>query len=330
MRNLTTIFCFLFISFSAIAQQDAHYTQFMYNKLLLNPAFSGARQVNSISALYRTQWIGFDGHPQSYLLSYDGIVAKEALGYGIVLHSQTDGIINQKIANISLSYNILHVTDETTLRIGLSGALRQYTFDLQNPNIYIKDRLDPSLQQSDAKLVNANVGAGIYFDNKEYYIGVSIPNLMKNPVFVNANTAASNISGVETPHIYVMAGGFFKLFNNDDLHLKPSLMFKQADDSPYSLDLNVSVAFQKTFTAGVSYRTGGKYKGDPLSGSDSFDLLAFLQANSQLGVGVAYDFTLSQLAQYSQGSIEAVLRYDFVPSGLSSQKKVMHNPRYFF
>jgi type IX secretion system PorP/SprF family membrane protein len=307
-------------------QQEAHYTQFMYNKILLNPGFAGARRTPSVSALYRNQWIGYGGHPTSYLVSFDAALGKNRLGTGLVLHRQTEGVITRSAANLALSYDIIN-TKETTLRVGLSGTIREFRFDLLNPDVYIKDRTDQSLNVNNPKIVNANVGAGIYFDNKTYYIGLSLPNLMKNPISLGNNTGA-NLLATEKRHIYVMAGGFFKLFDNNDLHLKPAIMYKYVPNAPFSLDANLSVMFQKKIMVGGSYRFGGKFQiGDTKSGGgDSIDLLAFMQATDQLGIGLSYDFTLSQLAKYTNGSIELVARYDFAPS----TTKHLRNPRYFF
>ena len=129
-----------------------------------------------------------------------------------------------------------------------------------------------------------------------------------------------------------MTGGLFKV--NTDIELKPSVMFKYVKNAPFSLDLNLSAVLKRKFTAGVSYRYGQ-------SGGvgDSVDLLAFFQATDKLGIGAAYDFTVLGLRQYTTGTFEALIRYDFSPSlknqVLNKSKGDIHpkrlsNPRYFF
>ncbi len=306
-------------------QQEAHYTQFMYNKMLLNPGFAGARRVSSISALYRNQWTDYNGHPQSYLASFDANLGKSRLGTGAVVHRQMDGVVQRSAANLSLSYDILRSND-ATLRVGMSGTARQFRYDLNANEVHIKDRIDPNLDKQNDRFTNANIGAGIYFDNKTYYFGVSVPNLMKNSISLR-NTAGTEEGGTEKRHLYIMAGGFFELFNNSDFHLKPSIMYKYVPNAPYSFDANLSLMVMKTFMGGVSYRSGGGAKSDIRNGiGDSVDLLAFVQATDQLGIGVAYDFTLSQISKYTKGSFELVTRYDLVPN----KTRVLHNPRVFF
>jgi type IX secretion system PorP/SprF family membrane protein len=319
-------FAIIFSSIAMYGQQEAQYTQFMYNKMLVNPGFSGARRAPSVSALYRNQWMDYNGHPLSYLASFDAPLGKSRLGAGMVLQRQSEGIMTRSMANLALSYAIIQ-TEETTLRFGLSGTARSFRFSLEDPEVYIKDSKDPLVNPDNPNTINANIGAGVYFDNRNYYFGVSVPNLMKKPISLKNNLGATYL-GTEKQHVYVMAGGFFDLFGNPDLSLKPSVMYKYVPNAPFSMDANLSVMFNRTFMIGGSYRFGGKYGLGDLrtGGGDSADLLAFVQATDQLGVGLAYDFTLSQLASHAKGSFELVTRYDFVPT----KTRILHNPRIFF
>ena len=160
---------------------------------------------------------------------------------------------------------------------------------------------------------------------------MSVPNLNKNLISIGVNPNAQT-PAEEQRHAYLMTGGLFKV--NTDIELKPSVMFKYVKNAPFSLDLNLSAVLKRKFTAGVSYRYGQ-------SGGvgDSVDLLAFFQATDKLGIGAAYDFTVLGLRQYTTGTFEALIRYDFSPSlknqVLNKSKGDIHpkrlsNPRYFF
>lgn len=312
------------------AQQEAHYTQYMYNKNYINAGYAGARRVHSVYALYRNQWMGFNGNPHSYLLSYDGPVGKK-LGAGLQLANQELGVTKNQFGNLMMSYAILQ-TENATVRMGINGTLRRYAFNIAgNTNIYIQDPQDASLKMSDQTPKNYfNVGTGVYVDYKNFYVGVSAPNLNKNLISIGVNTAAQ-IPAEEQRHLYLMTGGLFKI--KQGLELKPSLMFKYVKNAPFSADLNLSAVVNRKFTGGVSYRYGQ-------SGSfgDSVDLLAFFQATNKLGIGAAYDFTVSGLQKHTNGTIEALIRYDFSPSlkdqVLNKSKEVdprrLSNPRYFF
>jgi type IX secretion system PorP/SprF family membrane protein len=309
------------------AQQEAHYTQFMYNKALQNPAFVGARRVNSLTALYRNQWIGFKGHPDSYLLSFDGPVLSERTGLGVILAKQELGITQNLFGQLAISYGILQVND-MSLRIGINTAVRSYKFDLNNPDVYIKDRQDASLKIGLADTKNQmyfNLGTGLYFDYKNFYFGVSIPNLNKNLINLGQNPLV-NYPAQEQRHIYAMTGGLLKL--TEGIEFKPAIMFKFVKNAPFSLDANMNLLFNRKFGVGASFRYGQ-------TGGDSADLLTFFQATDRVSLGLAYDITLSGLKSYNSGSIEALVRYDFAPSQSKAGKNKqdrnrLSNPRYFF
>ena len=311
------------------AQQEAHYTQYMYNKNYINAGYAGARRVHSVYALYRNQWMGFNGNPHSYLVSYDGPIGKK-LGVGVQLANQELGITKDQFANLMLSYAILQ-TEDMTVRVGISGTMRRYAFNLTNPNIYIQDPTDLSLKMSDQTPKNYfNVGSGVYFDYKNIYVGLSVPNLNKNLISIGVNPAAQT-PAEEQRHVYLMTGGLFKI--KEGIELKPSIMFKYVKNAPFSADLNLSAVFKRKFTGGVSYRYGQSG-----GAGDSVDFLAFFQATDKLGIGAAYDFTVSGLQKHTNGTIEALIRYDFSPNlkeqVLNKSKDIdprrLSNPRYFF
>ena len=317
MRKILTVVVAALLCATAVkAQQEAHYTQFMYNNMLNNPGFAGARRIPSVSVLYRNQWIGFEGNPQSYLLSFDAPIGNKRLGTGIVLANQSEGITRRQFGNAVLSYALLS-TKEMTFRIGINASIRQYRFNLQDPNVYIRERQDASLTQDNPTITNANVGVGVYFDTEKFYFGISVPNINTNPIILGANIN-SDIVGREQRHLYFMAGGLIPM-GSEDLQLKPSLMYKYTSDAPFSMDANLSVMVQKRFTGGISYRIGQANKF-----GESIDLLTFVQASDHLGVGIAYDYTLSQIKDHSKGTVEAVLRYDF------GRTNSLKNPRFFF
>ena len=316
MRKILTVVALLMCSILTKAQQEAHYTQFMYNNMLNNPGFAGSRRVTSLSATYRNQWMGYEGNPKSYLLSFDAPINSGRLGTGVILANQSEGVTRRQFGNLVFSYAAVK-TEKATFRIGLNMSVRQYQFNLQDPNVYIQERQDASLTQDNPKLTNANVGVGMYFDTENFYAGISVPNLNKNAIVIGANPA-TELLGREYRHVYVIAGGLFPL-GSENLVFKPSVMYKYVANAPFSIDANASVMVQKRFTAGVSYRIG-----ESSSFGDSVDFLGFVQANDKLGIGFSYDHTLSEIKNYSNGTIEIVMRYDF---GRSNSLK---NPRFFF
>jgi type IX secretion system PorP/SprF family membrane protein len=320
MGRILSISMLLVLSiYTAKAQQEAHYTQFMYSNMLNNAGFTGSRGVTTLTALYRNQWMGFEGSPRSYMVSLDMPFKSKRLGTGVVLYNQTEGIINRTVGNFSSSYDIINTKDKS-LRLGLNIGLRQYRFDFENPDLFVMERRDPSINYDKPSLTNMNVGAGLYFDSKNFYFGLSSPNLNKNVITLRSDSITQQFSGIERRHFYTMGGGLIPL--GSKLMLKPAFMFKYVQDAPWSVDANVSLMYNKRISGGVALRFGaasGSAKGE------SVDFLGFFQATDNLGIGVAYDVSLTQLRNYSSGSMEAILRYDF---GVDTRK--LHNPRIFF
>jgi type IX secretion system PorP/SprF family membrane protein len=317
-KNIYTIILSMLSILTLNAQQEHQYTQFMYNKLVFNPAFAGAREVSSLSAIYRRQWIGFEGAPTSQLIGFDAPLMKNRLGFGLNIHRFQVGINENYAANMSYSYSIIR-TDALNLKLGIGGSFRHNKFDFSDPNFYIKQGNDPAvLAQNEQVNMNGNIGGGLYFTYKEFYVGVSAPNLYKNKI----GNGAASITAENKPHYYAMAGGVFPMSSTIDF--RPAMLFKLAQNAPFSGDANVSFMFNKKFTIGASYRFGQS------SMADSFDFLLFLQASQKFGIGLAYDYNVSRLNDFNKGSFEALLRYDLTTPKNGKNNGDLTNPRYFF
>jgi type IX secretion system PorP/SprF family membrane protein len=316
MKKMKKLLFFIYIlcSFTAFCQQENHYTQFMYNKLLLNPAFAGAREVTTVSAMYRQQWAGFEGAPVSQLISFDSPILGKKIGLGFNLHHHTIGQVNDNfMANIDYSYSLIK-TKEMNLKLGLGGTFRYFKMDLFNLNTGSVG-LDPAqLSSTENRVMNGNIGLGVYFAYKEFYIGASVPNLISNKL----GNLSSTPTAQTKPHFYGMMGAMLPIA--DKIDIKPALIVKYSQDSPFSTDANVSFVFNKKFNLGASYRTGYSTKGE------SIDALVFFQINEKMGIGASYDYGLSDLKKYHNGSYELLLRYDFN----NTQKNIYSNPRFFF
>ena len=318
MSNITKISIFavaLAMSVTGFSQQESHFTQFMYNKLLLNPAFASARDVPTLTGIYRNQWLGFEGAPKSMLLSFDSPFFSKRVGFGLSIANETKGTLNRTFARMAYSYSIIR-TEDVAVRIGINGSLHVIQNKPSSAG-FIRDPNDPSLLA--VNKTTGNVGAGVYFDYKNFYIGASVPSILKNVIGVNTFGSST---AVETPHVYVMSGILIPL--TESIVLRPSVIAKFVKNTPFDLDANLSVMFNQRLSVGGSYRLG-----------DSADLTAFLQISKNLGLGLGYDFTLSELSKYNSGSIEVLLRYDFgtgKDGGKGDSKDVndLTNPRFFF
>ncbi|MBL7828625.1 MAG: type IX secretion system membrane protein PorP/SprF [Saprospiraceae bacterium] len=315
MKRLLFVFSLLLAFNGLRAQQEAHFTQFMYNKLLINPAYAGARGVPSITAIYRSQWIGFEGAPQSALASFNGPFLSPRVGVGVTINHLKIGLQRDFSGSVAYSYDMV-AEEDVSVRIGLSGSIRSLGVAYEDAQFI--DNGDNSISNQRENDIYGNVGAGVYttFMGK-YYFGVSVPHLYSN-VIGFANNNATQLAK-EYQHFYGMAGAIIPL--SEDINLMPAVLLKYVKNAPFDADINLNLDIRQKFTAGLSYRMGGDGFGD------SVDLLAFWQASPQLGIGAAYDFTLSGLKDYNAGSIELLLQADLKRA--TNGKKKMTNPRFF-
>jgi type IX secretion system PorP/SprF family membrane protein len=323
MKKQICLLLFLFVGLSLSAQQEHQYTQFMYNKLLINPGYAGARGVPSFSGLYRTQWMGFEGAPQSALFSLNTPFLTPRVGVGITISSQKIGLQRDFYTAVAYSYELLK-SEMVSLRLGLMGALRSRGYDFTKAILDQQSGIDASIDPDGNGFVRqsaGNVGSGIYATFADrYYFGFSIPHIYSNLLGVNNPNAT--LFGREFRHYYASAGAIFPIA--DDINLMPAILLKYVKHVPFDAEINVNLDFKQKFTAGMSYRVGGDRSGE------SLDLLLYWQMSEQIGVGLAYDIVLSRVKNYSSGSFEVMMQADLKRSNSSNKKKKnMTNPRFF-
>ncbi len=299
------------------AQQEQQYTQFMYNKLAINPGYAGSRDAPCLTAIIRSQWLGLEGAPQTQLLSFNLPLLNKRIGVGLNLERNSISIFNRITAEATYSYRVR--LGRGTLGIGLQGSLRSINANYTDERLQSSQALslDNSIPDGDQNKLLGNFGAGLYYNTPNYYIGISAPRFLRNNIDFND---AEGILSREVPHFSIMGGFLFPL--NETLDLQPQLLVKYVDNAPLDADLNVTFIFTKKYMAGLTYRTGGS----SISGvGESIDLLLGIHLLDDLLFGLSYDLTLTEIKDYSSGSVEAVLRYCF---GTSEGEDII-NPRFF-
>lgn len=316
MRGVLTILFFCIMSVVVTAQQQQMYTQFMYNKLALNPAFAGNETYLSASLLYRDQWNGFPGAPKAQVFNVNMPRIGSRIGIGLNLERQTIGITEKITYELMYAYKFLLA--EGTLSMGMNVSGRKYTQDYTDSRLFaIQDiTIDPSIPQTVQSRNLLNAGFGVYFNTNKFYMGASIPRMIKADIDFDKN----DLFSTEVRHLFLMTGGTFILSN--DLRLTPQLFFRIAENTPFGIDLNGSVTWKNQYSAGLTYRTGGA-SGDI---GESLDVIFSFQMSEQLMMGFAYDIGLSKLRTASNGSLEMILTYNLIPRKI---KSVIINPRYF-
>ena len=292
------------VSAKLYAQQDAMYSQYMFNMLAVNPAYAGSRDVISMTALQRWQWTKIEGAPRSSTFSADMPLAKERVGVGVQLFRDKVGVTSTTGMTGSYAFRI-RFKNSGTLALGLQAGLVQYSANLLEVLPTTTTGSDAAFSQNINKVM-PNFGSGIYYSTDKFYVGFSAPHLLNNKL--SKNTTAQSI---QRKHYFAMAGVVLPISYR--FKLKPSLLIKYVNGAPVEIDLNTNVWYKDILSIGVSYRTGDAVIG-----------LFEIQATQKIKFGYAFDYTLTRLGKYSSGSHEIMLRYEF-----GSDKSMILSPRYF-
>ncbi len=289
------------------AQQDPMYTQYMFNTLALNPAYAGTRDMLSLMALSRHQWVGFDGAPSTQTVTAHTPVASK-IGLGLSLIHDKVTPTTQTGFYFDYAYRI-KVSGKAHLSFGLKGGFNHYQFDLSSLHPP-QPGGDPALEVPVASKYLPNFGFGLYLYSDKYYFGASAPKLLENKL-ASGEVEVSGEAGKETRHYFFMGGMVFNL--SSDVKFKPSFLSKITQASPLSLDLNANFLLREKLWLGVLYRL-----------NDSFGAMVQYQFSPQFGIGYAFDMTTNEMRNYNSGTHEIMISYEF-----SFKKDKVQNPRYF-
>ncbi len=283
------IFFFVICSGVSMAQQRPVQSLYMFDPLLVNPAYAGTQVQLSATTIYRNQWVNLPGAPKTLTATAHSGFLKSKMGLGFIVANDQIGIHNELSFYGVYSYKI-KVSRIGTLSFGLQGGFNNIRSDYTKLNL--KNLNDPNLSGALTKF-NPNIGAGAFYHQKEFYFGFSVPQIINNSVFdLEGNGSLSR----QLRYYYVQTGLSKNLSHN--VKLIPSALVRLQEEAPVSFDVNATVVFQESVGLGVSYRL-----------NDGIVGLFELQINDNFHVGYAYDFTTSELNQFSNGSHEIMINY---------------------
>ncbi|MFD0975353.1 PorP/SprF family type IX secretion system membrane protein [Salinimicrobium gaetbulicola] len=301
MKRIYPIIIILLIGVSTQAQQLPQFTQYMYNTIAINPAYAGNRDALTVVGLHRSQWTGVDGGPETQTFSIHSPLRNEQVGLGLSVINDKLGYENHTLVYGDFSYTI-NVADSTTLSFGLKGGMSYYNLD---ENL-LGEVNDPYLEGDTFNRWTPNIGAGLYLSAQKWYMGLSAPRLLNND-----NNEKSEFVALEQVHYYLTGGYVFDL--SEDWKLRPTALAKLTKGAPLSVDVSAAAIYDETIYLGATYRI-----------DDAVGAFVDFQILKNFRVGYAYEYTLSDLEQYSNGSHEILLIYE-----LRLNNTKYKSPRFF-
>lgn len=295
MKSRIVVLLILFITTGTFAQQDAQFTQYMYNTININPAYAGSRDVLSIFGLYRAQWVGLDGAPNTGTFSINTPIEGTNFGLGLGLINDKIGPSDETNFAADISYTI-KTSENFKLAFGIKASANLLTIDFSKLNIYNPN--DIRFKNGIDNKFSPNIGAGLYYYSKKSYVGLSVPNFLETEHFdKTASNSAASFTARERMNFYFIAGKVFDL--NADLKFKPALLTKIVSGAPLQVDLSGNFLIKEKFVLGAAYRW-----------SAAVSLMAGFQPSKSFYIGYGYDLETTKLANYNSGSHEIFLRYE--------------------
>lgn len=294
--------CLVLSALDIQAQQEAMYAQYMFNGLAINPAYAGQHRALSVNVLSRFQNVGLPGAPTTQTLAVHSPLASQRFAVGALFIHDKIGVISQTEFSGVYAYRI-PVTTRSTLSFGIQAGVSRYSAMYSQLDIY---QTDPAFSQ-DINETRPNIGAGVFYDHTNWYVGLSMPHMLNN-VFSRSN----NLTTIHQPFPVILTGGYVFQISRA-IHFKPNSLIKMVDGRIVEIDINANFLFDEVLWVGVSYHS-----------SQAINLLTDIQLTDQLRLGYSYSIALGEIKSAEIGSHEVFLGYVF-----KFNSKGIVSPRYF-
>jgi type IX secretion system PorP/SprF family membrane protein len=305
MKKLFT--AFLLLSSSVLfAQQDALFSQYMFNKLAVNPGYAGSRELLSTDLLYRNQWVDIDGAPKTISVSMHSPLSNPHLALGGNIYNDRIGPMSNTSAMATFAYRVIFPKGK--LSFGLQAGVK--STGIRWDEIKAHNENDPFLQNRVKNKVVPDANFGVYYYTKNFYAGLSSHQLLQNSTLVVEDSEGNTQVTKLLTHFYAMAGTAIPI--SDNVIFRPSMLAKYVKNAPPQLDLNASFLFSNIIWLGVSYRT-----------EKAVSFMTEINIAENFRVGYSYDIWMNELKSYNKGSHEIRLSFD-----INVAKRIL-TPRYF-
>jgi type IX secretion system PorP/SprF family membrane protein len=309
MKTILASILFLF-SVVTYGQQDPLFTQYMYNKLAINPGYAGSHDLFSMEALTRFQWVGIAGAPQTTTFTAHTPLRNPHIALGFyAARDQLGPTVDYSVMG-NFTYRVIF--SKSKLCFGVNAGIKYYDIDFGD--LIAKDAADIELINQVKNRAVPDVDFGIYYYAPHFYVGISSKHLLENQMSVSTAPVPNSESSFTKlkRNFYGLAGAAITLSEN--LVFMPSILMKVVDGAPFQTDINASFLIYQVLTLGASYRTNA-----------ALAFLVEVNITKSLSIGYSYDVWFNALQGYNKGSHEIRIGYDF---DLFNKSRML-TPRYF-
>lgn len=287
---LSTLLTFFFLS-ETYGQQKVQFTQYMFNGLVLNPAYAGADDALSLSLTHRSQWAGVEGAPSTQTLSAHTLFKKKNVGLGLIITNDRIGVHNNFGFLSNYAYH-LKTGSSSYLSFGLQAGIHNRRSDYAS--IFESSGSYPNINNAAVSHTYFDFGAGLYFRSADFHIGFSVPEIIPQQISINDSLST------EFSELQFFLFSKYNMKVNDDVSLEPNILIKYFNGVPLSYDININFIYRKVLTTGLSYRK-----------TESFNFLLKMQVTPQLQLGYSYDYPLNRISNFHIPSHEVMIHYLF-------------------
>lgn len=307
--NFQPLIFILSLSYFCYSQQENKFTNYMYNTFTLNPAYAGSKGTLTIFTLYRSQWVGIEGAPQTGNLSVHFPTKNNSIGVGFNANSDKIGPSNETELASTVSFT-LAFNNDYKLAFGIKASLKWLFVDFNKLRVYT---ITDALSQNITNHTSPNIGTGIYLYNPSTYFGISIPNLLETAYYLDSTNQYNTVSyATRKKHFYFMLGKVIHL--NENIIWKPALLTGVVTGAPIRLDLSSNAIFNDNLSVGISYNFAASYS-----------FMTSFQISKKFLIGYSYDTDATKLMHYNSGSHELFIQFELD----KLLDKDCHCPRYF-
>lgn len=321
----------LLVCVQVMGQQRPHYTQYILNNYILNPALSGIENYTDVKISVRDQWVGLNGAPKTTYFSIQAPIGKGDYrtsstsfdvpgqnprgryywenytaaephhGIGMTIISDRTGSFNRLTANATYAYH-LGLSPTMNLSAGFSAGITRVGLDNTKTDFSgTGDPYDPATSSAingEINRIRPDLGFGMWLYSKSYFVGISAQQII--PQKLSFSDDATFISkGRLIPHLFFTAG--YRFMAGEDVNIIPSVMLKYVQGSSrnnFQPEANLKMQYRDLLWLGGSYRY-----------QDGYAAMAGFNLSNTFNVGYAYDITTTELNTVSKGTHEFIVGF---------------------